>query len=116
MPEEFWSKKSETEKALLAGMHGAPELRKAERDELLGEFPERVLASITKEQVGQERPDPAIVHAMENPQAKTVVVHADVPYHEAHKYKQLADEHHLAFTMRGDPNYEGDVGLIVVTD
>jgi uncharacterized protein YueI len=116
MADEFWSKKSDIERAIMAGIHGAPELRKAERDQLLGEFAERVLVAITKDQVTQDQLDRKVVKAAKNPKATGIVVSAEVPYGQAHKYSELAEEHKLTFTMRDDPAYVGDVGLVVVSD
>jgi uncharacterized protein YueI len=112
----FWSKQSELSKAVIAGLYGAPELRKGERDQLLGEFAERVLAAITKEDVRRPGVQEAIAAAAADPRAAAIVVHGAIPFAEASQYSVLAEAHHLRFAMRADPAYKGDVGLVVVSD
>lgn len=111
-----WQQKGATERALIMGLHGAPQLRRSERRRLLGEFAERVLASITKTQAGQDQIDRDVAEAMKDPRAVTVVAHMDVPFAHVLKYSRLADEHNLTFTRRSDAAFSGDVGLVVVSD
>lgn len=112
----YWSRQTETERALIVGMFGPPELKRGERKRFLGEFAERVLAAISKDDVAADEVDRSIAKAMKDPRATAVVVHADVEYTDAAKYHRLATEQGLPFTMRGDPSYTGKVGLVVISD
>lgn len=111
-----WSEKSELEKAVSVGLHGAPEVRPEERSHLLGELRERVLAVLTADAIKRPSLDPAVVKAMQDPRASAVVLDADLPYDDLAKYLRLAKAHDLPYTMRSDPAHRGDIGLVVVSD
>lgn len=111
-----WSQKGATERALIVGLHGAPQLRRSERRRHLGEFAERVLAAITKSQAEQAQIDRTVAKAMKDPRAVTVIAHMDVPFAHLLKYSRLAKEHNLTFTRRSDASFIGELGLVVVSD
>lgn len=113
---DHWSTKDETAKALMVGLFGPPELKRGERNQFLGEFAERVLAAISQDDVQEEQVNRTVAKAMKDPRATAVVVDAEIPYTAAAKYHRLATEHKLEFTMRGDPDYTGPVGLVVISD
>lgn len=115
-PTEFWSRQTELAKAILVGMEGTPELKREERSHFLGEFAERVLASLTREQVRETGIDRQVAAAIEDRRATAVIVSADVPFADAHKYEDLAGKRGIPFTMRGDPELKGPVGLVVVAE
>lgn len=104
------------EDVVMAGWHGAPELKPHERRQFLGEFAERVLASLTKQEAEGGAVNQAIGEAARDPRARAIVAHADIPFQDRLKYSELAEEAGLTFTIRSDPSHTGDVGLIVVSD
>lgn len=110
-----WSRKSDMERAIIAGLYGAPEVRKEERKHFLGELQERVLASATKAQVKGAAVIKQVTAAVKDPRAKALIVHGDIPFEDALKYVRLAQEHHVAFTKRSDPAFKGEIGLVVVS-
>lgn len=101
---------------MLTGIHGTPQLRPEEKRQFIGEFAERVLASLTKQQVENEAVDRAVAQAAADPRARLIVIHGDVSSDAASKYRQLAEAHGLESTRRFDPSFTGDVGLVVVSD
>lgn len=111
-----WADKSDLERILIEGAFGTPELRAEERKHFLGELEERVLAHLTRHKIEGPGVDAKVAKAVADPRAKGVVIHADVPILASAKYRKLAEAHGLAVTMRDDPSYEGDVGLVVVSD
>ncbi|HYF75563.1 MAG TPA: YueI family protein [Symbiobacteriaceae bacterium] len=111
-----WADKSPLERTLLTGIHGTPQLRREEKRHFIGEFAERVLVSLTKQQVETEAIDRAVAQAAADPRARLIVIHGDVSSDAAVKYKQLAEAHGLESTRRFDPSFTGDVGLVVVSD
>lgn len=111
-----WADKSDLERILIEGAFGTPELRAEERKHFLGELEERVLAHLTRHKIEGPGVDSKVAKAVADPRAKGVVIHADVPILASAKYRKLAEAHGLAVTMRDDPSYEGDVGLVVVSD
>lgn len=111
-----WADKSPLERTLLAGIQGTPELRREEKRQFIGEYAERVLASLTKQQVENQAVDRAVAQAAADPRARLIIIHGDVPSDAAAKYKQMAEAHGLESTVRFDPSFTGDVGLVVVSD
>ncbi len=107
--------KSELEKVIMAELNG-PGAAEEEKQYFLGEFNERVIASLTKAQVRKPEINQEIVKAAKNPAAKAIVVHADLDFDDFHKYEELAEEHNLRFTIRDDPGFSGEIGLVVVSD
>lgn len=106
----------EVERAILEGLQGEPELNREGRKRFLGELPDRVLASISKEEARQGHVHAEIAEAIRNRRAAAVVAHTDLPAEDTEKYRSLASQHRVPFTRRNDPSYTGDVGLIVVAD
>lgn len=114
--QDGWHDRGEAEKALLIGWHGPPELKRGERQHFLGELQERVLAAITKAQVSQATVHNAIIDAVRDPRATSMITHMEIPMDETAKYSRLASKYQLDFTRRSDPSFTGEVGLIVVSD
>lgn len=115
-PRHFWADKSATERALIAGVAGVPEIRAAERKHYLGELEERVLAALTRDEVASSNVSQRVAKAMADPRAKALIIRGDLPFPDTAKYRQLAGQHGLALTIRNDPSLEGEVGLVVVSD
>ena len=111
-----WADKSDLERILIEGAFGRPELRAEERKHFLGELEERVLVHLTRREIEGYDVDAKVAKAIADPRAKGMVIHADVPILASSKYRKLAEAHGLTITMREDPSYEGDVGLVVVSD
>lgn len=105
--------KSLLEQTLAVGLHGAPELKKEEKEYYLGEFRERVIKVLTKEQVMESLVYDEIEQAIRDPRADKVVVHGELPERATDKYRKLALQYHKLFTVRQDPLFKGNVGLVV---
>lgn len=105
--------KSELDRTLQAGIHGAPELHKEEKLQYLGEFRERVLRMLTRSQVGEPLIYPEIEEAMKDPRAAVVVVHGEMNSHALDKYRKLAARCGRQLTVRHDDDFTGEAGLVV---
>jgi len=108
--------KSALERILLEGAHGSPEFMEAQRALFLGELEERVLASLTRSQVEEAGVDAKVAAAAADPRAAGMIIHGDVPFEAAQKYRRLAEENGLPVTIRVDPSFHGEVGLVVISD
>ncbi|WP_438447934.1 YueI family protein [Gorillibacterium sp. sgz5001074] len=107
--------KSGLEQTLQAGIHGAPELHKEEKNRFLGEFRERVLRMLTRSQVGEPVAYPEIESALKDPRASYMVVHGDISSKALDKYKKLAQAAGKPVTARHDEDFAGETGLVVVS-
>jgi len=108
--------KSELEQVVSAGVHGEPELRKGEKRRYLGEFKERVIKSLTFEQIAEPGVYPEILEAIKNSEAKKLIIHRKANLEAAKKYIELARENELSFKKLDSPELKGDIGLVVVSD
>ena len=108
--------KDKVEQALLVGMHGAPEWKQDEKAQYLGEFKERVIKKLTKEQVQEQGMYPEIFQALQEQRADRLIINGNIQYHAIEKYKMLATRCQKGSTVRSDPGFQGDTGLIVASD
>lgn len=104
------------EERLLIGIHGTPELKPDEKLRYLGEFRERVLRILTKNQVAQSRIYPEIEEALKDPRATRLLLDGDQAYDSRSKYVKLAHKYQKPYTTVNDPNQKGEIGLAVVSD
>ncbi len=116
MSEENFSSKSELEQKLIAGIHGAPEIKKEEKKRFLGEFRERIIKALTLEQVHEEGTYPEILDAIRCPKAKQLIISRKVDLDYARDYINLARQEGLAFTTVDDPDFKGPIALIISAD
>lgn len=108
--------KSSLEKAVLAGIYGPPELKKAERQYYLGQFRERVIRVLTFEQIAEPDTYPEIREAMAHPLARRLIISRRAILPASNEYLHLARLLDLAFTTVDSPEYKGPVGLVVAAD
>ncbi len=94
-------------------IHGPPELRRREKQLLLGQFRERVIKALTFEQVEETGTYPEIQQAIKHPQAQKLVVSRKADLDAAAEYIKLARQHNLSFSTVDNPDFRGDVGLVV---
>lgn len=111
-----WTSKDPMEQRLTTGMSGAPELRQEEKRNFLGEFEERVLKVLTREQVAQPNINPEIEESLKDERAKRLLIDGELSYDFIKKYIKLAQQLKKPYTLKNDPNLKGDIGLAVVSD
>jgi uncharacterized protein YueI len=109
------SSHSALERTLQAGIHGAPELRKDEKQHYLGEFRERVLKVLTRQQMAEAEVYDEIRSALNDPRAEKLVIDGSTPDRHNDKYEKLAASLGKPYTVRRDADFQGDIGLIVVS-
>lgn len=111
-----WVQKDKLEQALMVGMHGAPELQHNEKIYYLGEFKERVLKKLSKEQVLEAAVYPEIIQALKDPKANQLIIDGRLTGSSVQKYRKMARKLRVPDTSRSDPEFKGDTGLIIVSD
>lgn len=108
-----FSGKSELEKTLLSGIHGAPEWKRDEKLNYLGEFRERVIRYLTKRQVAEPDIYREIRQALQNNPTSKMIINGDMNSRAYDKYLKLARELNRSFTVRHDADYTGDAGIVI---
>lgn len=107
---------NELEQRLIIGMHGTPELKHGERLQYLGEFRERILRMLTKNQVDDSLPYPEIEEALKDPRTSRLLLNGDLDYDFRAKYIKLARKYNKPYTVINDPDIKGETGLVVISD
>lgn len=111
-----WGQKDPLEQALLVGMHGTPELKHGERLLYLGEFKERIIKRLTKSQVAEKAIYSEILQALQDKEADQLIINGSIDSSFITKYKALSTRLKKAYTIRNDVNFQGDTGLLVISD
>ena len=110
------SRKSRLEQALSIGSNRVPELKKEEKMLFLGEFRERVIRKLTKNQVANPSVFPEIKEALKDKRTLRMLINGDLSFKFTDKYIKLAKEVGKPFTTIHDSELKGDTGLVVISD
>ncbi len=106
--------KDRLEQAAAIGLSGPPQLRRWERSQFLGQFPEQVLWAITSE-VLRLRPVPQeLVNALADSRCCHIFVKASEVQH-ARPILQTAKKRQLPITVVHSPEYRNEVAVVVTT-
>jgi uncharacterized protein YueI len=88
----------------------------ADRTRYLGEFKERVIVALTKEQVAEDEIYIEVANAMKNREATKMIFSREVPLEKIERYIKKAEEAQIQHKSVDGLLYFGDVGLIIVAD
>jgi uncharacterized protein YueI len=111
-----WVQKEDLEKALIVGMHGAPEFKHDEKVYYLGEFKENVIRLLSKRQVVEAAIYPEIIRALKDKRATKMIIDGSISNRCSEKYKRIAKKMNKPYTMRSDTEFQGTTGLLVISD
>ncbi|WP_062352745.1 YueI family protein [Bacillus kwashiorkori] len=100
---------------LTKGMYGEKQIKADERRKFLGTIRERVVVVLTNEQIYEDKLSKQIGDYMKsNPKAK-LLLNGAINYDFLRKYIQLADKHHIPFTIV-NKDTETNIGLVLTYD
>ncbi len=105
---------SKLEKTAREGAFGSKDIKKAEKNRFLGEFEERVIAYLDKEQVKDKAVYPEIKELLEHKEADKLIIRGDIPKSDTEKYKKWARSAGVKFTRKNSPEFRGNVALEIV--
>ncbi|NLJ80169.1 MAG: YueI family protein [Firmicutes bacterium] len=109
-----FNNKDDLEKALLVGIHGAPELHREEKQRFLGFFRERVIEALSFDQL--DRKGLAVMaEALADKRAVELVIHRSAR-RAAMPLIVEARKKGLDFTIVSDPKFTGEAALVLVAD
>lgn len=94
---------------------GAPQLRRRERSQLLGQFRERVVWGITKQALDQKTVHGSFMKAIDAVRCERLLVRSDV-LSLAMGYVRQATARSIPYTFVQSPEFTGDVALVLVSD
>ncbi|MEW6724164.1 MAG: DUF1694 domain-containing protein [Bacillota bacterium] len=110
-----FNRQTELEKTTQASLGQVPELRRGERSAFLGQFRERVVKVLSRDQVRDKVISPVFLRAMDDHRAKIVFLRGDL-IEEGAKYMRQAAERKLRFKVVDSPEFSGPVGLVLASD
>lgn len=108
--------RSELEKILAHGIYGTPELKHDERIYYLGEFRERVIKILSRQQVVEPGIYTEIVMALKAHPASKLIISGDISDKLTKKYQRICADLGRKYTVVHDPSFKGEAGLVVVSD
>ena len=111
-----WHKKSEIERVLLSGLHGAPQLNAEDKQRYLGLNREQVMAFLFEHQVKEAAIYTEVDNAIKDPRAAIMVLNGRIGSTFTDKYKTLATAAELHVMTVFGPEYSPTTGLIVASD
>jgi uncharacterized protein YueI len=109
-------KQNDVEQRLMVGLHGTPELKPDEKVQYLGQFRERILIMLTKNQVYAKQVYHEVEEALKDPRSSRLILNGDLAFEHRSKYIKIAREFDKPYTVVNDPSLKGNVGLMVVAD
>jgi len=106
--------KSELEKAVEFALRGTLDLKTDEKRKWLGEFRERVVYGLTKEEASQPEAMPHLEKVMEDPEAEMLIVNNNLPPEVITKYMQLAKKANREYKSVATDSKEA-MGLVIAS-
>lgn len=85
-----------------------------ERNQYLGEYKERVIVALRKEEVSEKFIYTEVKKALQNKEAYKLIISRDIDLPSIKKYINLAKDMKIDFKMVDGLSYVGDIGLVVV--
>ena len=111
-----WAQKDKVEQALMAGMYGITELKHDEKIYYLGEFKENVIRLLSKKQVAEDLIYPEVIEALHDKRATKMIIDGSINSRFIEKYKKISRKINKPTTVRSDPEFKGETGLMVISD
>lgn len=106
----------ELERALTYGIYSEPEVKKEERMHYLGQLRERLILALTEDRLKQGEVPKELEQALKDIRTSKVILKGNLPTKIILKYERLAREHGVEASTIYNPQFKGDVGLVVVSN
>ncbi|CAM3096096.1 DUF1694 domain-containing protein [Streptobacillus felis] len=89
---------------------------RVEKNRYLGEYRERVITALTKQELEEKFVYPEVMKALKKKIASKMIVSRDVDLSKLKKYITLAKQMKIPCKMVDGLSYTGEVGLVVISD
>lgn len=114
--ELIYLKKTTVDEVLQQGIYGPLETKPDERRKFLGTLRERIIAALTKSQVGEMEVYPQVEqHMKENPQSH-LFLNGNMSYESLSKYVKLATKYKIEHTIVTNKEHDSEIGLVLAMD
>lgn len=109
-------KKTTVDEVLQQGIYGPLETKPDERRKFLGTLRERIIAALTKSQVGEMEVYPQVEqHMKENPQSH-LFLNGNMSYESLSKYVKLATKYKIEHTIVTNKEHDSEIGLVLAME
>ncbi len=88
----------------------------SEKNIYLGEYKERVVAALNKDQVIEDDVYPEILNAMKRADVKRIKLSREIPFENLKPYIMAAEKIGVRYELVDGLSYRGEIGLVVVSD
>jgi uncharacterized protein YueI len=114
--ELIYLKKTTVDEVLQQGIYGPLETKPDERRKFLGTLRERIIAALTKSQVGEMEVYPQVEqHMKENPQSH-LFLNGNMSYESLSKYVKLATKYKIEHTIVTNKEHDSEIGLVLAME
>lgn len=90
--------------------------KQLEKNIFLGEYKERVIAALTKEEVEEKGVYKEIIQALKTKEAKNLRIARDIEFSKIKDYVEKAEEIGIDYQLVDGLSYSGNIGLVVSSD
>ena len=90
--------------------------KQLEKNIYLGEFKERVIAALTKEEVEEKGVYREIIQALKTKEAKNLKIARDIEFSKIKDYVEEAEKIGINYQLVDGLSYSGNIGLVVSSD
>ena len=90
--------------------------KQLEKNIFLGEYKERVIAALTKEEVEEKGVYKEIIQALKTKEAKNLKIARDIEFSKIKDYVAEAEKIGINYQLVDGLSYSGDIGLVVSAD
>lgn len=112
---QVWNQKDSLEQTVIAGLHGAPEIKREEKRDYLGVFREQVIAYLTQKQAKEAALYPEIKQALEHEKFDKLIINGSLDNHFIGKYQLLAKKMQKSYTVIVNSDSDKAAGLVVAS-
>lgn len=106
---------SPLEQTLQVGVNGPPELRRGERSQFLGQFPEQVLKAASRQAIKGKQVPAELVNALADPRCERVYL-AAASIAELGPILRIIRQRGLRFTVVQAPEHASDTAIVLTTN
>ena len=110
------NKGNELERYMDFALGNIPEIKKDEKRRWLGEFRERVIFALTKDQIKRREAIKVLEEKIKDGKAKKLIINMKVGPEISGAFMELAAKYDLDYKSVDSPDHRGDIALILASD
>lgn len=105
--------KQSVDDIIMNGIKGTPEIKKDEKNKYLGTYRERVEIALSIGQLMKQTIYSEVENILKTTKNIDLLLNGDVSYQYLSKYIQIANKHHVSFSIVQNNESDTEIGLVV---